>query len=189
VKSVKLLLRTLSPTKNIIRDDAQLKALLEKPMPRQLVKPLNNRHHEIIRLAFLGKTNVQIAGVVGITPPAVGCVLRSPMAQAELARLRHGAEENLVNVPLRARLMEDLVGAGTEAVRLNRGLMNEPTIDVKTRARIATHFMDRIVFDQRPEDAREGSYRDILRSLSDINQKMDSGVMLLPPINGSSDTD
>lgn len=136
------------------------------------IKHLRLRHQEVIRLAFLGRSNVEIAAVVGISPGAIACVLRSPIAQAEIARLRDKAEESITNLPVRVKLMSELNGAGEEAIRLNRTLMNDGRVEVKLRAKLATHFMDRVVFDKDPEDEREGSYRDILRKLDEVGRSL-----------------
>jgi predicted transcriptional regulator len=142
------------------------------------IKVLRPRHQEVIRLAFLGRSNVEIASAVGISTAAVSCVLRSPLAQAEIARFTREAEERIVNVPLRARMMSEIEGASVEALRLNRTLMNEQKIDTKLRVGIAKHFMDRGLF-EKDGDEQEGSYREILRKLDDVQKQLGGGVYLL----------
>lgn len=142
------------------------------------IKTLRPRHQEVIRLAFLGRSNVDIASAVGVSPGAVACILRSPLAQAEIARFTKEAEERIINVPLRARLMSEIEGASAEALKLNRRLMNEPTIDTKLRVGIAKHFMDRGLFEH-DGDEQEGSYREILRKLDDVQKQLGGGVYLL----------
>jgi len=132
------------------------------------IKTLRTRHHEVIRLAFQGLTHKMIGSTVGMSPAAVGCVLRSPLALAELARLRDAAEEKLTNVPLKARMVAELNGFGREAFVLQRNLMRDPKMDVKLRSKIAAHAMDRIIFDKGDEDERGGSIRDVLRRLDDV---------------------
>lgn len=143
-------------------------------MPQQ-IKSLRPRHHEIIRMAFLGRNNQEISLAVGITPGAVACVLRSELARAELARLALKAEDNLTNVPLRTQLMAELNGATTEALKLRRSLMNDPSKDVKVRARIGEHFLDRVLFGRAPESEHTESYRDILRA---INNKLENAQIV-----------
>ena len=146
---------------------------------------LKPRHHEIIRLAFLGRSNVEIAGAVGLTPGAIACIVRSPIVQAELARMQEKAYEKTVNTPLRVQLMSELNGAGTEALRLNRKLMNNEYVDAKLRAKLGMHFLDRVIFNKDVDEGGEGSYRDILRKLDDIGRNVNitiqQGVQVSTP--------
>lgn len=136
------------------------------------VKRLNIRHHEVIRRAFLGEKQVEIAAAMGLTPMAISCLLNSPLAQAEIARLKDQADEKITDVPLRVALAEELAKAGMEAVTINRAIMNDRTVDVKVRARVGAHFMDRVVFQKGPDDEEEGSYRAILKSVSNIERQL-----------------
>ena len=145
------------------------------------VVTLRPRHHEIIRQAFLGLKSVQIAERLGITPVSVNCILASPLAQAELARLRVKAEETITNVPMRVRLESTLRKAAEEAVNINYDLMTSHTTDAKLRARIGMHFQDRVIFDD-TENEKEGSYREILRQLDKLGREMPKGdVLIMPP--------
>ena len=144
---------------------------------------LSQRHREIIRLAFLGRTNVEIAERMSMDRASIGLILRSPMAQAELARLNAKAETILVNTPLRVALDKDLRDAATESLRLNRSVISDPTVDMRVRTKTAAHFMDRIIFAEGP-DEHEGSYRDILRRLDAIDRNVrlsGTGITLFPP--------
>jgi hypothetical protein len=135
------------------------------------LRSLRPRHREILRLKHLGVANNVIAAQIGISVAAVAVVLRSPLAKAELARLQEKADELTVNAPLRVALANEINGAGIEALRLRRRLMNDRSIDTKLRARIGEHFVDRVIFD-RNNDEKEGEYRDILRRLDEINKNL-----------------
>ena len=141
---------------------------------------LRPRHQEIIRLSFQGMSNLMIGGQVGMTPAAVGCVLRSPIARAEIARLAQAAEEKLVDIPAKVRLANEIQGMGVEAFRLRRTLMNDDQIDVRLRARIAEHTVDRVIFEHE-EDGRGGSIRDILRRLDEVRDDIKSGRIVRAP--------
>ena len=134
------------------------------------IKSVRPRHAEIIRLAFLGLKHNVIAERVGISAPAVSCVLRSAIAKAELARLQHEAERRLIDTPLRVRAAIELDNAAMESLKFNRSLVNDATVDKKLRSKVASHFLDRLVFNKDP-DAEEGSYREILRSLRTIEDQ------------------
>jgi len=144
------------------------------------IKELTLRHKEVIRLAFVGKSAVEIAGVVGMDRTAVSAILRSPLARLELDRLTAAAEEKIVNVPARAALMSELSGCGVEAVRINRNLMKDDAVQPRTRASIARHFMDRIIFDQAPENEKRESYREILRRLDTVQASLSRDLMIVP---------
>lgn len=148
------------------------------------VKRLNVRHHEIIRRAFLGEKYVDIATAMGLSSMAISCLMNSPLAQAELARLKADADDKTTDVPMRLRLVEELNAAGMEAVVINRTIMNDSRVDVKVRARIGAHFMDRVVFQKSPDDESEGSYKAILRSVSNIERQLiDNTVHVIPNDN------
>jgi len=129
---------------------------------------LNGRHREVLRLHVLGLSGVEVAARVNLTPQAIYCILRSPLAQAEVAKLQHKADEKTIDVPTRAAFQASLEDIGREAVDVNRTIMKGAS-ENKLRAKIAQHFMDRIVFKKDVDDA-EVSYRDILRQLDQIGK-------------------
>ena len=122
-----------------------------------------------------------------MNPVAIGLVLRSPLAQAELRRMNDEARRIVTNLPLRVALNDRLGVAADDAVEVNHDLMLDPAVPARTRATIARHFMDRVVFDKKDDDNREESYRTILRQLGDIKQTLGGASMLLPPVNGSGE--
>lgn len=147
------------------------------------VRQLKTRHHEIIRRSFLGQTGVDIAAAMGLSTGAVYCVLASELARAELARLQAQAEDKVADTPMRVKMETELNAAGMEAIRVNRSLMNSGEVDPRVRSTIGKHFMDRIVF-QTHDNEQEGSYRDILRKLDEIERGVrlsSEGAILLPP--------
>jgi hypothetical protein len=140
----------------------------------------------MIRMAFSGVPYVEIADRLGMSAQAVGLVMRSPLAQAELRRMQATASDIMTNLPLRVALNDRLGVAADDAVVVNHNLMLDEAVPARTRASIARHFMDRVVFDKGDEDNREESYRTILRQLGEIKQTLGSASMLLPPVNGDS---
>src|SRR4030095_1051411 len=132
-------------------------------------KKLRPRHSEVIRLCHEGMTHVRIGELVGMSSIAVGMILRSPLAQAELARLKHAADLRSIDTPLRVREALEIDRAALDALRFNADLVRDPLVDKKLRAKVATHFLDRVVFDKSPSET-EGSYREILRSLNEIEK-------------------
>jgi hypothetical protein len=134
-------------------------------------KKLRPRHSEVIRLCHEGMTNIKIGELVGMSAVAVSLVLRSPLAQAELARLKHAADLRAIDTPLRAREALEIDRAALDSLRFNADLVRDPLVDKKLRAKVATHFLDRVVFDKSPAE-NEGSYREILRSLNEIERQM-----------------
>lgn len=140
---------------------------------------LTARHQEIIRLTFIGRTPIEIAGQLGLDAATIRLIVNSPLAQAELGRLTAKAEESITDVPRRVRLMEMLEDAGEEAIQINRDLMKDQNFDYKGRpfvparvkASIGKHFIDRGIVGITDQQG-EGSIREILRSLERIEQVM-----------------
>jgi hypothetical protein len=147
-----------------------INVICRENMPQHL-KSLRTRHHEILRLHFLGRNNVEIAAALNMTPAGVGCVIRSPLAQAELARLASKADDSITNVPVRALLTAELNGAAIESLRHNRRIMNDASVSAGVRTRVASHFLDRVVFMRNAEEETPDTYREILRSLKTLEDK------------------
>lgn len=142
---------------------------------------LRIRHGEILRLAFQGLSNNQIAAQVGASPATVSCVLRSPVAKAELARMAQKAEESLTDVPAKVRVMAELNGFGIEAMRLRRQLMNDNGTDLRIREKISGHIMDRVLFNKDAE-GDGGSIRDVLRRLDEVRDAIKNGEVQRAPV-------
>lgn len=139
------------------------------PIVTTPINRLRLRHQEVIRLAFAGTSNVAIAESVGLTYSSVIAILRSPLAQAELARLKSLADEKLADVPLRARVAMQLTEAAVSSVRVNRSLMEDSKVRPSVRSGIARHFMDRVIF-QTDGSGDGGGYRAILEKLTAIER-------------------
>ena len=110
-----------------------------------------------------------------MSPSAVYCIINSPLAQAELARMQAQAKDVVTNVPLRARLSEQLDRTATKSLQTVENILDNPLADVKVRARVSAHILDRVVFDKN-DNEKEGSYRDILRKLDEM-----AGTMMIKP--------
>jgi hypothetical protein len=148
------------------------------------LQKLRPRHHEILRLLFLGMNHKEVAERLGITPVTVGIVMNSPLARYELEKLKAEADKNVVNVSKRAEAVAELQNAGMEAIKLNRRVMNSSKVDVKIRTRVATHFMDRVVFEKvDKEDEVKVSYRDILRGLGRLEERLSTTTIITEATN------
>jgi hypothetical protein len=137
---------------------------------------LSVRHREIIRMAFAGLSSVAIADQVGIRVTAVREVLKSELAQAEIARLGRMADEAVTNTPMKVRLINELNSVGLDALRVNHSLLRDEKLDPRVRAGIGRHLMDRLIFDK-SEETEQTSYREILRSLDRLEKKVDLDVL------------
>jgi hypothetical protein len=127
---------------------------------------------EIIRRASKGQKNVEIADALNMHPVTISCVLRSPLARAELARLSKLLEEKLPEMPIYERLQDKLEAAAVASLELNAAVVQNNLVDIKVRTRVASHFLDKVVFKEQEDDTREASYKDILRSVSNIEQQL-----------------
>lgn len=139
---------------------------------------LMSRHREIIRLTILGWTPIRVAASVGLSVSAVRGILRAPLVQAELERMQDEADRLTINVPLRAQVEGELRGATVQALRLNRKLMSDPSVDARTRSNVAKHFMDRVLFEV-DNDNQGSSYREILKRLDDVDKQLNRGVHMV----------
>ena len=147
---------------------------------------LRPRHYDILSMTFLGMKQLEIARELGITQQAVSCIVNSALAKNELARMTHDAREGTVAKAVdRASILSELNGAAAEAVRLNRTIMNDPHTDIKLKARLGMHFQDRVIFNQM-ETPDQTSYREILRSLTKIEEGMVKGIVVLPKENSTN---
>lgn len=154
---------------------------------------LRPRHYEIIRQAFLGRKNFEIAAALGLTETTISVVLNSPLAKEEMARLQSVALEKVADTPLRLQLQNQLQGATREAVLLRRGLMNNETVSVRVRADIAKHFMDREIYEA-SDEGNIGSYREIIRKLDQVQRQLTESptTIVVNPVergNGSNGHD
>lgn len=153
-------------------------------VPRRKGVTLIARHREILRLTLLGWSYTRIAATIGMSTGGVQAIMRSPLMKAELEKMQDEADHLTVNTPLRARMEAELRGATIEAVRLNRRMMNDPTVDAKLRSGVAKHFMDRVLFDVDESGEKQSGYREILRRMDDVDRKLGRGVWL---VAGSSE--
>ena len=131
------------------------------------------RHSEIIRLKFLGMKHVDIAAAMNLSEATVGHLLKSPLAEAELERLKTRAEESVTNVPLRVKLLQDLNDSTADSLRINREILRDKTVNPAIRSRVGMHFMDRVLFNKGSQEDQEGSYRDVLRRLDTIQRQIE----------------
>ena len=155
-------------------------------------KKLRTNHHEILRLSFIGKSNKDISEIVGISPVAISCILRSPLARAELERMRLKAEESITNIPLRTRLQDELNSGAEEALRLERAIIRDKNAELKVRQKSAHHLVDRVLFNKDVDTGESTeSYRDILRKLDAIERKSNSVTVVQQTViqtNNDSDS-
>lgn len=156
---------------------------LENGVAKGAIKRLKPRHHEIIRLTFQGVAPDIIASTIGVSPFTVRVILKSPLAQAELARLTAKAEEKLTDIPMKARMLSEINGYGIDSLRLARRVVNDTNIDIRTRSRLAMHGMDRAIFDKMGEDERPTSIRDVLRRLDEVADTIRNSTLI--PIQGA----
>ena len=106
-----------------------------------------------------------------MSPGAIYCIIQSTLAQAELAQMMKRAKDSVTNVPLRASLAEQLDRSARKSLDVVERILDNPMHDVKVRARVSQHILDRVVFEKN-DNEKEGSYRDILRKLDEMSQNI-----------------
>ncbi len=98
----------------------------------------------------------------------------------ELARLRTEAEESIKDVPMRVRLQAKLNKATEDSVSLSHAVLTAESVDIKEKMKVARHFMDRHLFGKSPDEGEGGSYREILRSLNNIDKRLGGEAVVIP---------
>jgi hypothetical protein len=136
------------------------------------MKKLMPRHREILRRVALGQSYVTIAEELDMHPLTISLIMKSPLARLELEKLQSVADETVTNVPLRVEKSREIREAGRIALQHNADILTDPTVDVKVRARVAVHFLDRAVFDVPTEREKDVSFRDLLKSMNAIERQM-----------------
>ena len=135
------------------------------------MKKLMPRHREILRRVALGQNYVTIAEELDMHPLSISLIMRSPLAQFELEKLQAMADEVVVNTPLRVEKAKEIREAGKLALQHNTDLMSDANVDVKVRASVARHFLDRAVFDVPTETEKDISFRELLKSMNAIERQ------------------
>jgi hypothetical protein len=141
-------------------------------MVNEYMKKLMPRHREILRRVALGQSYVTIAEELDMHPLTISLIMRSPLAQFELEKLQAVADEVVTNVPLRVEKAREIRDAGRLALQHNTDILSDVNVDVKVRANVARHFLDRAVFDVPVESSKDISFRDLLKSMSAIERQM-----------------
>ena len=65
------------------------------------IRALWDKHHEVIRLIVLGKTNVEIAKLLGCTKENISTIRNEPLVQAQVASLTSQADAEIVDIAKR----------------------------------------------------------------------------------------
>lgn len=103
-------------------------------------KQLNERHHEILRLAMLGYSNTEIAARLSCTPATVSIVRNSGLGRQQTSLLRAEADHSALETAKRIR---ELAPDALEAVR--EIMMNED-MPANVRLSAAKDVLDRAGF-------------------------------------------
>lgn len=79
-------------------------------MAKWTIRSLTPKYKQILRLYAAGKKQVEIARIMGMTPVAIGAIIRSPLFQAALQELEKEVDsrfkEQLASLPLSERLQK-----------------------------------------------------------------------------------
>jgi hypothetical protein len=97
------------------------------------------RHHKMIDLAVEGLGRKEIAEKVGATPESVGLVLKSPMAQDEMARRRERRQrkQDASSVDAMQRARETLEKGSLDAAKTLVGLLENRDAAIAQRSAVA----------------------------------------------------
>ncbi len=103
------------------------------PRRRYNVQALWEKHHEILRQVVMGRSNGEIASVIGCTPQTVSNLRNSPIAKAEIERLSDGRDEAAMNVAQRIEAFAPIALDLIENIVRGR----EPSASIALRAKLA----------------------------------------------------
>lgn len=100
-------------------------------------KELNAKHHEILRLAMLGYSNVQIAEMLHCTPATVSTVRNSSLGRQQSAVLKLRADHSAIES---AKRLRDLASGAIETIN---NLMLDEDVPANVRLGAARDILDR----------------------------------------------
>lgn len=103
-------------------------------------KELNAKHHEILRLALLGYSNVQIAERLNCTPATVSTVRNSGLGRQQASLLKAEADHSAIET---AKRMRELAPNAIETI--NQIMANEE-LPAAVRLNAAKDVLDRAGF-------------------------------------------
>lgn len=103
-------------------------------------KALNQKHHEILRLALLGYSNVQIAERLNCTPATVSIVRNSGLGKQQAAIFKAVADQHALDT---ARRIRELAPDAIEAIQ---EIMNNEDTPANVRLNAARDILDRSGF-------------------------------------------
>lgn len=153
-------------------------------------KKLLTKHHEILRRAHLGQSNVVIAAELGISHVTVGLILRSSLAQAELQRMRNVDIEKTANTPARVRLSKEINEAAELSMKHHLEILRgETPVDEKVKVAVSRlHVGEGIYKTETPAETL--SFRDIIHGLAVVQQAIEDQqerkiINITPSTNGT----
>lgn len=100
-------------------------------------KQLNERHHEILRLAMLGYSNVEIAERLSCTPATVSTVRNSGLGRQQTSLLRAEADHAAVETAKRIREL------APDAIEAIKEIMLDVDMPAHVRLSAARDVLDR----------------------------------------------
>jgi hypothetical protein len=134
-------------------------------------KRIQPRHNEIIRRAFLGQTQAQIAAELGFSPQTICLLLNSTLAKIALERMRQASEDKCIDAPARVRLASELRELQDESVKTQLEIIKNPVADIKVKAAIAKQHVSEGVYETEEKKEEKISFRDLMRALDNSVQQ------------------
>lgn len=113
---------------------------------RYNIGTLKSKHYQIIDLALVGESNVDIAKALDMHTQTVGMILRSPLVMSELARRRKESDSVVLGTLDRSAMLgkaKSILEQGAEdAAQKHIELLD--TDDPSLQLKAATHILDRV---------------------------------------------
>ena len=136
-------------------------------------KALSPRYKEIARLIFLGKTNQEIAKVIGITENRISIIRTNPKIKEEVTRLQEQIFERTAQDRIR-----DMAPA---AANILDHILNtdDPEVKIALKQQTAVWVLEKIT--GKPKQEVNVESNTIMEMMDMMKQMRDSGQQALPP--------
>lgn len=127
---------------DVIYNDGTGGQVLEYKKPKQELKQIQDKHHIIKRLLFLGYQNRQIAQAVGMSEASISNIKNTPIIQQQLKLMRGAADKEVLD--LHAQIAE-IAPAALQNIKevVETGTLNGEPVSARAVLKESNNLLDR----------------------------------------------
>lgn len=127
---------------DVIYNDETGRKVSELKRPRQELKEIQDKHHIIKRMLFLGYQQKQIAEAVGMTENSISLIKRTPIMQQQLKLMRSAADKEVLD--LHAQIAE-IAPAALQNIKevVETGTLNGEPVSARSVLKESNNLLDR----------------------------------------------